>query len=102
MQPLLDVGQDPGYRQYRQDRALIADGLHAEAKQVPGRYFDAGTQRIGVEQIRVYHDHAHGRTQIRVAAKAFGRREADQHRQEGERRIGEDVDAVCQIAKLRK
>ena len=73
--------------------ALITDQRHfiqAEEHFLIGMYA-FGCHRPCVLQVGVQHNHADNRTEERVAAEHFGRRERDQDRQEGISHIGKQI-----------
>ena len=60
MKPFLDIGQNPGDSQNRKNSSLISDGSYLKTKDVPYRRLGQ-TNLVCVQQIRMDHNHAHGR-----------------------------------------
>ena len=104
MQLLLDGGQQEADEQHRDDLALVASLGDLDAEDVPELHGAVGDRRgdsPAVDQLGHHHRGAHRRAEVGVATEPLGGREADQHRQEGERGGRQQLDHRCDVGDRR-
>lgn len=100
MQELLNGCQDPGDDQDRQDGALVACLGNVEAENVPVGHLarvDSLGHTVAVDQVRHDHGHRHAGTEELVAAETLCGCKADQNRQEGKRRRGQQINKTGNV-----
>ena len=98
VQECFDFSQDESREQDRQDGTLVTDFRDFESEDIPERHFARSQDSwisVGIDKIRVDHQHPQNSSQVRVTAEFLRCAETDQDRQEDISGVGECVDHRC-------